>query len=91
MDTVNKFVFVVENLLTLERTVAHISRLKRYADRDQILTPDLQDQIAYDEKGLCVESLVGWRSTASGVQLRVRWLGFELADAKLLCSRIFLR
>ena len=35
----------------------------------------------YDEKGLCVESLVGWRTTASGLQLRVRWLGFEPADA----------
>jgi hypothetical protein len=81
VDTVNEYVFVVENLITLERTVAHASRLKRYADRDLLVTPDLRDQIIYDEKGLCVESLVGWRTTASGLQLRVRWLGFEPADA----------
>ena len=61
--------------------MAHASRLKRYADRDLPMTPDLHDQIAYDEKGLCVESLVGWRTTAAGIQLRVRWLGFEPADA----------
>ena len=45
------------------------------------MTPDLHDKIAYDEKGICVESLVGWRTTASGLQLRVWWLGFNPVDA----------
>ena len=81
VDTVNDYVFVVEDMVTMERRVAHAARMKRYADRDLLMTPDLRDQIVYDEKGLCVESLVGWRTTASGLQLRVRWLGFEPADA----------
>ena len=33
------------------------------------------------EKGLCVERLVGWRTAASWIHLRVRWLSFEPADA----------
>ena len=88
VDTVNDYVFVVENMVTMERTVALAARLKRYADRDLLMTPDLPDQIICKEKELCVESLVGWRTTASGLQHRVRWLGFEPADAtwEQLCA-----
>ena len=31
-------------------------------------------------RGLCVEKILRWRNTAGGVQLRVRWLGFEACD-----------
>ena len=42
---------------------------------------DLREQIFNDEHGLCVEAITGWRNSESEIQLRVRWPGFEAADA----------
>jgi hypothetical protein len=81
VDTVNDLVYVIEDLLTSERSVAHATRLKFYADAAFELTADARDQIAYDERGLCVERIAGWRNTEAGLQLRVHWLGFEPGDA----------
>ena len=81
VDTLNEHVYVLEDMITMERSVAHASRLKKYADNHLQMTVDLREQILYDEQGLCVEAITGWRNTESGIQLRVRWLGFEAADA----------
>lgn len=80
VDTVNDHIYIVEDLITLERVAAHASRIKRYADGAFEVTRDTREQILYDEKGLCVERILRWRNTAGGVQLRVRWLGFEACD-----------
>ena len=57
VDTVSDFVYVVEDILTQQRTCVHVSRLKRYADGDLHITVDVRDQVANDEQGLCVEMI----------------------------------
>ena len=81
VDTLNEYVYVLEDILTLEHSVAQASRLRKYADAQLQMTVDLREQILYEEQGLCVEAITGWRNSESGIQLRVRWLGFEVADA----------
>ena len=65
----------------MERSVAHASRLKKYADAQLQMMVDLREQILNDEHGLCVEAITGWRDSESEIQLRVRWPGFEAADS----------
>jgi hypothetical protein len=81
VDTVNEHVYVLEDLLTGKRSTAHAQRLRMYADATLNITEALRDQIAYDDQNACVEKFLGWRDSPGGMQLRVQWLGFEVAEA----------
>ena len=76
-DTVNDWVYVVEDVVTKRRKTVHVDRLKWYADDQLRLTEDLRNQVAYDSQ-FYVDKLVDWRATDEDkLELRVRWLGLE--------------
>jgi hypothetical protein len=76
-DTVNKWVYVLQDVVTGKRKTVHVDRMRWYADSDLAVTEDLKNQVAYDSQ-FNVDSIVDWRDTDEGtIELRVRWLGFE--------------
>jgi hypothetical protein len=77
VDTVNEWVYVVEDILTQKRKTVHADMIKWYADRYFAVTEDLRNQIAYDSQ-FYVDRLVDWRETDEGtLEIRVRWLGLD--------------
>ena len=77
VDTINEWVYVLEDVVTLERQSVHAQRLKFYHDASLHLTEDLRMQVAYDTR-YYLEKVIDWRQTdADSIELRVRWLGFE--------------
>ena len=80
VDTVNEWVYVLENVVTLRRLSAHVQRLRIYADSQLNITEDIKNQAAYDDK-FFVQELVDWREDDDGrLQLRVSWLGFTASE-----------
>jgi hypothetical protein len=76
VETLNDYVYVVEDVVTARRKSVHVQRLRLYAEADFQVTEDVRNQAAYDDQ-THVESLVDWRETDDALlELRVRWLGF---------------
>jgi hypothetical protein len=77
VDTINPWVYVVEDIVTAKRRSIHVQRMRLYADAAFKITADTRAQAAYDDQNF-VEDLVDWREDDNGdLQIRVRWLGFS--------------
>jgi hypothetical protein len=81
VGTVSPFVYQVKCLISGKLDTVHVERLRRYHDGSLNVTTDLLDQIRHDGHGYEVAELVAHRKVASGWELKVRWLGYEEADA----------
>jgi hypothetical protein len=76
VDTINPWVYVVEDIVTAKRRSIHVQRMRLYADAAFEVTADTRAQAAYDDQNF-VEDLVDWREDDDGnLQIRVKWLGF---------------
>jgi hypothetical protein len=79
-DTLNEYVYVVEDVVTSRRKSVHVQRLRLFAEASFQLTEDIRNQAAYDDQ-THLESIVDWRETDDALlELRVRWLGFTPAE-----------
>lgn len=79
IDTVNPWVYVVEDLVTAARREVHVCRIRKYADSDLRVTAAIRlaaehDQVAH------VSDISAHRLQDGEYYLCVRWLGFEEAD-----------
>jgi hypothetical protein len=80
VDTLNEYVYVVEDVVTSRRKSVHVQRLRMFAEADFQLTEDIRNQAAYDDQ-THLENIVDWRETDEALlELRVRWLGFTPAE-----------
>jgi hypothetical protein len=80
VDTLNEYVYVVEDVVTSRRKSVHVQRLRMFAEADFQLTEDIRNQSAYDDQ-THLENIVDWRETDEALlELRVRWLGFTPAE-----------
>jgi hypothetical protein len=76
VETLNDYVYVVEDVVTARRKSVHVQRMRLYAEAGLQVTEDMRNQAAYDDQ-THIESLVDWRETDDALlELRVRWLGF---------------
>ena len=73
----NPRVFVVRDLVTLRERTLHCAYLKRYADRELHVTPQLLEFIAHGGSGYVVEAIVDHRKHHGKWQLKIKWEGFE--------------
>ena len=80
VETLNDYVYVLENVATARRKSVHVQRLRLYAEANFQVTEDVRNQAAYDDQ-THVENIVDWRETDDSLlELRVRWLGFTPAE-----------
>ena len=72
VETLNDYVYVVEDVVTNRRKSVHVQRLRLYAEASFQLTEDIRTQTAYDDQ-THIETLVDWRETDDALlELRVR-------------------
>jgi transposase InsO family protein len=80
VETLNDYVYVVEDVVTARRKSVHVQRLRLFAEASFQVTEDVRNQAAYDDQ-THVENIVDWRETDDALlELRVRWLGFTPAE-----------
>ena len=80
LDTLNDYVYVVEDVVTSRCKSVHVQRLRLFAEASFQMTEDIRNQAAYDDQ-THLESIVDWRETDDALlELRVRWLGFTPAE-----------
>ena len=81
IDTVNDHVFRVQGLLADDPTYEiHSSRLAYFAPEGTNLGKAVLDMLAHDDGGHTVKAIVDHRDNGDGLELKVRWLGFESTD-----------
>jgi hypothetical protein len=77
VDTINAWVYVLQDVVNGKRKSVHVNRMRWYADEALAITEDLKNQVAYDSQ-FNVDKVVDWRETdEDALEVRVRWLGFE--------------
>ena len=74
VDTVSPYVYTVEDLISTARTDVHASFIKRYADADLTVTPQLLASVAHSGRGYAIDSIIAHKLHPA--QLLVRWEGF---------------
>jgi hypothetical protein len=80
VDTVNEFVFRLQDLLDPEVVIeSHIMRMRNFVGQ-KIITNDLIDQIRYDRKQITYEKFVSLALTQGSFYLTVKWLGFSVNE-----------
>jgi hypothetical protein len=57
VQTITDWIFVVEDLRDGKQPTHHVSRMKRFADKDLLVTQDLLDHVVYVEGGHIVKEL----------------------------------
>ena len=62
VDTLNDYVYVVEDVVTNRRKSVHVQRMWLYAEASFQLTEDIRTQAAYDDQ-THIENLVDWHET----------------------------
>jgi hypothetical protein len=73
----SEHIYLIENLITLERFECHAQRLRFYCDASLNLTQDLKDQIAFDSNGYEVEAILAAKQVQRIWKLLVRWRGLS--------------
>ena len=54
-DTLNDYIFELENIINRERRVVHGDRIRYYTDKQLNVTERIQDQFAYDSESYEVQ------------------------------------
>ena len=68
-----RYNFTVEDLVTGKRQQAHAQHLKRYADADLHVTPQLRDYAAFNGAGNVIENILSHRRIGDRVELLIHW------------------
>ena len=71
--------FVVEDITGDRRRDIHADHLKRFSNKDLVLTPQLKEFAVHGSTGYKVEAILGHRLETRGrrCELHVRWIGFS--------------
>ena len=70
-------VYKVEHLVTGHVREVHAQFLKRYADKELVVTEQLREFVAHQGTGFVVENLKEHRWNEGAWQIRVHWRGFD--------------
>lgn len=79
VDTVNPWVFVVEDLVTEVRREVHVCRIRRYSDSQMNVSAAIHLAAEYDQVAH-VSEILEHRLQDGHFFVRVRWMGFEAED-----------
>ena len=82
IDTLNNYVFQVENLITKEQKQIHGDRMLFYCDSRLNVTEELKTQFAFDNERFEVENVCDARKNpqTGDIELLIRWKGFSEAE-----------
>ena len=82
-DTLNGYIFELENIINRERRVVHGDRIRYYTDKQLNVTERIKDQFAYDSESYEVQQFRGCRLNRETHQLEflVDWKGFSQAES----------
>jgi transposase InsO family protein len=74
-------VFTVEDLITSAHKDVHARYLKRYADSDLVITPQLLSYTAFNSRGNVIENIIDHRLVLGQWQLLIHWESEEIEEA----------
>jgi hypothetical protein len=79
VNTVSKWLYILEGFVTLKRSTVHVQRIRFYHDATALKLRECEDQTQYDGiLEFSLEKQVDLRESDAGtLEIRVRWLGFE--------------
>jgi hypothetical protein len=82
LKAISDYVFIVEDLGSGHSTTVHGSRLRFYHDASLDVTTDLLAQVAHNDQGYDVQSIMDIRleEVTGEYQLLISWLGFDTED-----------
>jgi hypothetical protein len=74
-------VYTVEDLVTSSRKDIHAQYLKRYADKDLVVTPQLLAFTAFNGRGNVIENIIGHREHLGQWELQIHWESESVEEA----------
>jgi transposase InsO family protein len=74
-------VFTVEDLITSVHKEVHAQFLKRYADRDLVVTPQLLSYTAFNSRGNVIENIIDHRLIQGHWHLLIHWESEDIKEA----------
>jgi hypothetical protein len=74
-------VFTVEDLITSAHRDVHARFLKRYADSDLVITPQLLSYTAFNSRGNVIENIIDHRLIQGQWHLLIHWESEDMEDA----------
>lgn len=78
----SNYLFVIEDLISKQRTEVHGRRLKLFRNKSYNVTEDVMDHLKYQQGELLViDSFQGIRSKNSDIEILVRWRGFPISES----------
>jgi hypothetical protein len=82
-DTLNGYIFQVENIINGVRRIVHGDRIRYFADDQLKISEEIKDQFAYDNASYEVEQFTGCRINPNTQQIEflVDWKGFSQAES----------
>ena len=82
-DTLNGYIFQVENIIDSVKRIVHGDRIKYYADKQLEITAEIKDQYAYDNASYEIEQFRECRISPATQQIEflVDWKGFTQAES----------
>jgi transposase InsO family protein len=81
VDTKSDWVFIVEDLVTLQRHELHASHIRRFADSLLHISPQLTAWAAHSGRGYVIAAITGHRLVPLPPALHVQWDGFPVEDS----------
>lgn len=79
--TLSDFLFEVEDLRTMDKSIIHGTRLKFFRNSSYTVTEELINQLSFQDGELCaIEKFLDLRERRGRVEVRVQWKGFEDED-----------
>jgi hypothetical protein len=80
VDTVNEYVYVVENLLDKEKKTVHAMRMMFYKDSLLNIDVDIKNHLVFQKSDkFDIEKILNDRIVDGKKELSIQWLGFEEA------------
>jgi transposase InsO family protein len=73
--------FVVENLITGKQKSYHPAFMKRFADKDLFMSPELLAYVADNDKGYEIDRILRHRNRDGEWQLLIQWKGLDESES----------
>ena len=78
MDTINDYVYVVENIIDGQKKEVHAMRMLFYKDSLLNVDVNLKDHVAFQKSDKFeIEKIMNDRINEGNRELSIKWLGFE--------------
>jgi hypothetical protein len=73
--------FLIQDLVNDKVKQVHASHLKRYADKDLVITPQLKEYIAQAGSGATFSNIIGHQFQNRQWKLKIHWEGYPAEEA----------